>query len=52
MKKPKKKIYQNNLFGENFYKKDTLIYKPSSFAKFIKKKFINKEIKMLLDIGC
>jgi tellurite methyltransferase len=52
MKKPKKKIHQNNLFWENFYKKDTLIYKPSSFAKFIKKKFINKEIKTLLDIGC
>lgn len=52
MKKSKKIIFQNTLFWENFYKKDTLIYKPLSFAKFIKKKFINKEIKTLLDIGC
>ena len=52
MKKSKKIIFQNTLFWENFYKKDSLIYKPSSFAKFIKKKFIKKEIKTLLDIGC
>lgn len=52
MNKSKKIILKNDLFWDDFYKKDSLIYKPSSFAKFIKKKFINKKIKTLLEIGC
>ncbi len=49
----KKMLFNNKKYWNKFYKKHTLIIKPSNFSQFIKKKFLKKKkIKNILEIGC
>ncbi len=46
-------LFNNTKYWNKFYKKHTLIIKPSNFSQFIKKEFLKKKkIKNILEIGC
>ena len=46
-------LFNNPKYWNKFYKKHTLIIKPSNFSQFIKKEFLKKKkIKNILEIGC